>query len=98
MIRGTTPTLVFETDTDCTMFDIVEIAMAQNNKVVITKTLADCIVEGTVIKVKLTEEETLLLKPTALQMQIRAGIGTERIASNVVSTAVETILKEGSLQ
>ena len=99
MKRGTTPEIVFETDCDCTVFDLLEVTIAQSDEVIITKKISECEREGNLIRVKLTEEETLKLdcNRNPVQLQIRAGKGETRIASDVMLTTVGKILREGCL-
>lgn len=100
MIRGTTPTITFETDCDCTGFDLLEIAFSQGDAVIMTKKLDDCLIEENKITVNLTQEETLLFDSSKnpVLMQIRAGTGKGRIASNIMHTTAERILKDGCLE
>ena len=100
MRRGTTPTFTFETDCDCAEFDVLEIAFAQGDEVILPKALTDCMIDGHKITISLTEEETLLFncKQNPVKMQIRAGKGTDRIASDIMYTTAEKILKDGCLE
>lgn len=100
MRRGTTPTITFETDCNCTEFDLLEIAFAQADEVILTKKIKDCMIDGNKITVSLTEEETLLFdcNKNPVKMQIRAGTGTSRIASDIMHTTAESILKDGCLE
>lgn len=99
MIRGTTPTLTFTADMDCEQLDKLDISFAQHDKVVLSKGLADCVIDGNEITVHLTEEDTLLFdsRKNPVQIQLRAGIGDTRIASNMMHTTAEAILKDGCL-
>lgn len=100
MIRGTTPTITFEADCDCTGFELLEVTFSQADNVILTKKLNDCAIDGNKITVNLTEEETLLFdcNKNPVLMQIRAGVGTGRIASNIMHTTAERILKDGCLE
>ena len=99
MRRGTTPTITFETEINCAEFDKLEITFAQKDEIILNKNMSDCSVEGNKITIKLTEEETLLFdsRKNPVQMQIRAGIGNSRLASEIMYTTAESILKDGCL-
>ena len=99
MRRGTTPVLTFTADMDCAQIDKLDVSFAQRDEVVLSKGLADCAVNGNEITVRLTEEETLLFdsRKNPVRIQLRAGIGDIRIASNIVHTTAEAILKDGCL-
>lgn len=99
MRRGTTPTLTFTADMDCTQIDKLDVSFAQRDEVVLSKGLADCTVNGNTITVNLTEEDTLLFdcRKNPVRIQLRAGIGDKRIASNIMHTTAEAILKDGCL-
>lgn len=125
MIRGTTPTNVFNVDVDLTNAVAIFISYRQPRKLVaFEKSIHDIEVSPTSLSVKLTQEDTLKLtinKPTipvvkkvsyttvntdvtptieddsnVVEIQIRAKFadGTA-IASEIIKTTVEEILKEG---
>ena len=99
MIRGTTPTFVFTLPFTCTEFTVCNIAFAQAGKVVLEKELSDCNITGKKITVTLSEVETLMFdcNKGIVEIQIRGGIGATRIASEIMTTSVRRILKEGCL-
>ena len=100
MRRGTTPTFTFTADMDCSQLDKLDISFAQRDEVVLSKGLADCMINGNEITVSLTEEDTLLFdsRKNPVRIQLRAGIGDTRIASNMMHTTAEAILKDGCLE
>lgn len=100
MIRGTTPRITFTTNIDCSGLDKLEVTFSQMGDVVLTKKITDCIIEGYRITVPLTEEETLMFddNKNPVDMQIRAGAGESRIASNIMHTTAKKILREGCLE
>ena len=63
------------------------------------KKLEDCTVSGQQVSVRLTEEDTLAFRQngSVLQIQLRCGIGENRLASEVITATVGRILKEGTL-
>jgi hypothetical protein len=102
MYRGTTPTNVFKTSQDLSDADVVFITYKQRNTTVIEKKKED-ITFGTeddllTLTVKLTQAETLALdqdaRAVSIQIRARYPDGTA-IASEVISTSVEEVLKDG---
>ena len=98
MYRGTTPTFTFALDFEASTIDKLNIAMAQNGEVKISKSKSDCTLSGYTVSITLTEAETLKLEEGTLSMQMRIGIGSDRLASAIVTVPVETVLKEGALE
>ena len=98
MYRGTTPTIGFQLPFECSYIGVLNIAFAQNDKVIFEKTLRDCELDGRIIAVRLTENETLSLNDRKeLEIQLRVAIGNNKFASNIIKTTVGRILKEGVL-
>lgn len=99
MRRGTTPTLVFTLPFDSGMITSLNIAFAQQGTVVLEKTLSDCAADGDCVTVQLSEEDTLLFDSVKkyVEIQLRVGIGESRLASNIVRTSADRILKDGVL-
>lgn len=96
--RGTTPRHYFRTNIDATMFDKLNIAYAQGGVIVVEKALEDCIITENVIAVKLSEADTLKFDSSMqVEIQLRAGIGDEMLASRIFTRAVDKILKDGAL-
>lgn len=97
MYRGTTPTFNFTLPFEAAEIDLLNVAMAQNNEVKISKGKDDCTLSENTVTVTLTEAETLALEVGTLSMQLRIGIGTDRLASSIVTVPVEDVLKGGEL-
>lgn len=98
MIRGTTPTLNFTLPFDCSTITVCSIAFAQDEVIVLEKTLTDCQMNGRVLSVELTEEETLLLDcHKNVEIQVRCGCGAAKLASQIICVDVGRILKDGCL-
>lgn len=87
MRRGTTPTLVINIK-GIDMSTIAEwyITVAQDS-VQITKTDTDLTIEGTLISMPLTQQETMLFKSGEVSIQIRAKT-TENV---VIASGIQTI-------
>ena len=99
MYRGTTPTLNFTLPFECRNITALSVAFAQEEKVVLEKAYEDCVLEGNKISVTLTEDDTLLLdcKKREVEIQLRVGCGSSRLASKIIKTSVDRILKDGWL-
>lgn len=99
MRRGTTPTNIFNANIDLTGATAIYVTYQQYNKTVIEKTIDDVTIEGEVISVPLTQIETLNLIPgVPVRIQVRAVLQDgNRVTSNILSTNVETVLKEGEI-
>lgn len=98
MIRGTTPTLNFTLPFACSTITACSIAFAQDEDIVLEKTLGDCQTNGNTLSVELTEEETLLLDSRkVLEIQVRCACGEAKLASQIIRDDVGRILKDGCL-
>ena len=98
MYRGTTPTLIFALPFNAENISTLNIAFAQNRKVVLEKTLRDCQTSEKQITLKLTEQETLRFSAEALlEIQLRCVYEGNHLASNIICTDVNRILKDGAL-
>ena len=99
MYRGTTPTLIFTLPFDCSNITKLNIAFAQDEKVILEKELDSCDLNGKTLSVTLTEEDTLLFdcKKRCVEIQLRIGCGESRLASKIIKTSVDRILKDGCL-
>ena len=100
MYRGTTPTLTFRLPIDTRSITVLSVAVAQGRQVKIEKTLSDVHLDGNVISCTLTEDETLSLTAGAsveAKIQLRVGVGEQRMASQIFTVPVERILRDGAL-
>lgn len=97
MRRGTTPTHVFNTDIDLSEASVIWLTYKQNGNVLFTKEMPDMTITEDSISVELSQEETLQFVPDkTVKIQIRARFADgSAIASNVIQTTANTILKEG---
>ena len=100
MFRGTTPTHTFTLPFDAACITKLNIAYAQDGKIVLEKHLQDCQIEGNAVSVTLTESETLLFDSdkTWAEIQLRLGCGEKRMASRIMHITTERILKDGCLE
>lgn len=101
IVRGTTPTHIFNTDIDLTGAEVVYVSYKQkgSGRVLIERTVDDVDVHSDRLEFKLTQEETLKLnkmKNIEVEMQIRARFpdGTA-VASNWMYAEAGMIVKDG---
>lgn len=101
MVRGTTPTHTFTlpASVPCETIDLLAISYAQRGEVVLEYSLDDVTIADNTISVTLSEADTLLFDASdnEVEIQLRAGIGTKRLASDIIKTTVKRILKDGEL-
>lgn len=98
--RGTTPKHTFDVDVDLTTAVEMFITYQQDRRTVLEKQLKDIEVSPESISVKLTQKESLKFHENGgpVRMQIRARFPDgEAIGSNIMSTSVGEILKEGEI-
>ena len=98
MYRGTTPVNTFTTNMDLSEADVIYITYQQNDVTVIEKQKSDITFGEGSLSVQLTQADTLKLEKRDLLIQIRAKFndGTA-VASNVIKTTAEMILKDGAI-
>lgn len=78
MIRGTTPKHTFTIPFDTSTITDVRITYGQEDTVLFTKKMADCVLEGKTISVTLTQEETLKFdasKLAQIQLKVKTNNG-----------------------
>lgn len=106
MFRGTTPTNTFTTTIDLSEMSVIYISYKQRGEVKIEKTKEDItfteetVDEATtyVMSVQLSQEDTLALVDTPVEIQVRAkNSGGTAIASEIIKVPVERILKDGEI-
>ena len=98
MFRGTTPTIFLTLDTELPLENLAELWVTfKSSMVEITKELSEVEVnsETKVVKVNLSQEETLKLFNGTCDVQIRFKIGDLAYASTIEKIDIERILKEG---
>ncbi|MDY4000003.1 MAG: hypothetical protein SOY73_13105 [Blautia sp.] len=100
MWRGTTPihTFTFPTDVDLESMSVIFISYTQDGRVVVEKGKDDLEVVGNQIRIYLTQEDTLKFAPGTVKIQLRSRTYDGRaVASNIISTTVKDILKDGEI-
>lgn len=96
MIRGTTPTHIFELPFQAKILDEVKVSYAQAKEVVVEKDTEDCTLEENTITVKLTQEETLRFSPIGnvdVQLKVKTSDSTV-LATRAMRVNIEDILNE----
>lgn len=69
------------------------------SELVLEKTLADCRLDGNWLHLDLTEEDTLSLDSHSdLEIQLRVECNGKKMASEIFTTTVGRILKDGCLE
>lgn len=96
MRRGTTTQLILSLSEELEL-DSFYVTFKQGGKVIIEKTEKDCIVDGTVITVPLSQEDTLAMTAgtTPVLVQLRGLIGDTAIATSIERVYAGEILKDG---
>lgn len=96
MIRGTTPTHIFQIPFDTGLLKEVRVSYAQEDKVIVEKKTEDCKMDGDTISVTLTQADTLLFshrKIVELQLKVWTKSGS-CLATLVMRKDVSEILNE----
>jgi hypothetical protein len=100
MYRGTTPTIVITIDIDPADFILDRTYVTIKNLGITAEFTGSSISvdsENKTLSVTLTQEQTLLLKPGTVYVQVRGVLQNAytAVASNVMLTTSEEILKDG---
>lgn len=94
MIRGTTPTHIFNIPFDTSLVDEVKITYAQDDEIVLIKGTSDCVLDTNTVKVTLSQEDTFLFdhkKKVQVQLRLLTKSG-EVLASIVENVGVSKCL------
>lgn len=100
MIRGTTPTHIFNLPIETNLLKEIRITYVQGDTEIFTKTEADCVLETAAIKVTLTQQETLEFDHTKLvsiQVKVLTATG-DVLISQIENIEVGRVLNEEVLQ
>ena len=98
-IRGTTPTITFNLPFNVSVIQNCEVYFSQNDNLMITKGIDDCVLSGNTLSVTLSQADTLMFdEDEKLQMQIRfVFTGGSVDATNIVKGKIGKILKDGEI-
>ncbi|MBQ0112358.1 MAG: hypothetical protein KBT03_04430 [Bacteroidales bacterium] len=94
MRRGTTPILKLTLDIDLDLLEDIYVTLYQSG-IILTKFNDDIEIylDDKLIKVRLTEKETMSFKPTAVKIQLRATTKSgDSIATDIVTLPMNDIL------
>lgn len=96
MIRGTTPTHIFNLPIATKTIKEIRITYAQNNRILLEKTENDVALTSTAIKLKLKQEDTLMFETkTPVQVQLKVlTAGDVVLAMPVKTIPVNLVLNE----
>lgn len=97
MIRGTTPTLEIELPFDSSELSEMYITLSQNKEVIIDKDISECVCDGVIVTLRLSQEDTLKLSDrynTEIQIRAKTQLG-DVIASDIMTVPTYRILKDG---
>lgn len=100
MFRATTPTHIFSLPFETSLLNKILITYKQDDAIILEKTEADCTLDGNDIKIKLTQEETLLFdadKRVMIQLRVLTTDGTA-MASEIKRKWAKSCLNEGILE
>jgi len=101
MIRGTTPTHIFNLPFDTSLVADLRIIYAQNDKEILVKKLEDCTLEGQSVSLILKEWETFLFDCSKKNVQIQLRVVThngEVLTSSIKTVSVDKCLNHEVLQ
>ena len=100
MIRGTTPTHIFNLPIATKTIKEVRVTYAQNGKTVVEKTETDVTMTSAAIRLKLSQEDTLKFAVTVpVQVQLKVlTTGDVVMASPIKMVPVSVILNEEVLE
>ncbi len=103
MIRGTTPTLLYDLPFSASLIKSAEITIEYSDnlkKVLITKTLEDCELGEASISTRLTQEETLQLPaPASVLVQLRVLTNDDiALATEAMGVEVKKLLAEDVIE
>lgn len=86
MIRGTTPTHTFNIPFEVGMIKECRVLYAQDDVVIVTKSTADCILEGTTVKTTLSQQDTFKFDSNkCVQIQLRILTTNDVALASVVT-------------
>lgn len=100
MTRGSTPTHIFNFPIATSLIKQIRITYAQGDKVILTKTEADCVLEDKKAILKLTQQETLSFDHTILvEIQVKAlTVNGDVLISKIENKSVDRVLDDEVLQ
>ena len=99
MIQGTTPMVTFNLPFNVSTIENCEVYFGQNDEVLVTKGYNDCVLEGTLLKVPLTQSDTLQFddeEKLQIQARFRHYDGTVE-ATSITKVKVGDLLSDAKI-
>lgn len=99
-IRGTTPSITFNLPFDTSTVKNCEVYFGQNDSLLFTKGIDDCVLSGTTLTVTLSQADTLMFDEDEkkMQMQIRFVFNNDTVdATDILKGSIGRILKDGEI-
>ena len=98
-IRGTTPVITFNLPFDVSTIKNCEVYFSQNDVLLITKTMSECVLDGKILVTTLTQADTLSFdEDEKLQIQVRFVFTDGTVdATEIIKGRVGKILKDGEI-
>ena len=89
MYRGTTPTHIFTLPFNVEQLKKVEITYEQLGQIILQKTETDCTLEGKIIRLELTQEESRLFQPAQpVSIQLRVKTNEEKVLASEIKKII----------
>lgn len=96
--RFTTPTHTFTLPFETSGITALVVIYKQGDRVVLVKHKDDVTLQDKNVVINLSEKDTALFEPTPkVKIQLRVGMGSAKINSDVIEVSVSDVLKEGML-
>lgn len=96
--RFTTPTHTFTLPFETSGITALAVIYKQGDRVVLVKHKDDVTLQDKNVAVNLSEKDTALFEPTPkVKIQLRVGMGSAKINSDIIEVSVSDVLKEGML-
>jgi hypothetical protein len=97
MIKGTTPTHIFEMSFDTSLIKEVHVLYQQKDELILTKTTEHCVINEDSISVKLTQEDTFCFEENVpVKVQVRISVEGGQVLSSVpIAVGVVECLEDG---
>ena len=95
MRRGTTPTLTFTLPIDASKISCLFVTFCQRGKIILEKNIDDCELDKEILKVTLSQKETLSFEVGRIDIQIKLKTEDGSVmASDIEIANVEKCLKD----
>ena len=99
MFRATTPTFAYELPEPADNYSEIKIVMSQNNRMLVTRTKQELVIDGSTVRFTLTQPESNLFsagKLAQIQMRVMHNSGNVS-ATDVKNVIVKNVLDDSIL-